>query len=177
MKGINAEGERRDFHSLRHTCGAWLAASGAHFNVAKSVMRHSSITLTMDTYGHLFPGEQAGATAAFDRLMPTTGTQLEATGTTGQTHPKNGSSIGSNRDAIRCESMRADASANAPEASHADDETPLKKSKKCEEVRLDAGENEKATDRNRTGNLRFTKPSGNTKTTVYKVFSYFRYPP
>ncbi len=48
-----------DFHSLRHTCGAWLAQTGAHPKAIQTVMRHSTITLTMDQYGHLFPDEQA----------------------------------------------------------------------------------------------------------------------
>ena len=54
-----------DFHSLRHTCGSWLAISGAHPKTVQSVLRHSTITLTMDTYGHLLPGAEAEAA---DRL-------------------------------------------------------------------------------------------------------------
>ena len=45
----NHEGESIDFHALRHTCGAWLAMTGAHPKVVQIVMRHSTITLTMDT--------------------------------------------------------------------------------------------------------------------------------
>ncbi len=154
----NVEGESLDLHALRHTCGAWLAASGAHPNVVKSVMRHSSITLTMDTYGHLFPGEQAGATAAFDQLMPATVTHQQATGTAGQAPEEIGSSTGSNRGAFGREIVRADAKTSPPASAHASDEKPLKTAEKCEDVRRDAGGNGKATDRNRTGNLRFTKP-------------------
>ncbi len=58
---VNHEGEHLDFHSLRHTCGAWLAQAGAHPNEVKEIMRHSTITLTMDAYGHLFPGAAAAA--------------------------------------------------------------------------------------------------------------------
>jgi len=61
----NHEGQSLDFHSLRHTCGAWLALSGAHPKTVQAVMRHSTITLTMDTYGHLLPGAEAEAA---DRL-------------------------------------------------------------------------------------------------------------
>lgn len=49
--------ETLDFHALRHTCGAWLAIAGVSIKVIQSVMRHSTITLTLDTYGHLLPGE------------------------------------------------------------------------------------------------------------------------
>ncbi len=44
-----------DFHALRHTCGAWLAIAGENVKVIQKVMRHSTITLTLDTYGHLLP--------------------------------------------------------------------------------------------------------------------------
>jgi hypothetical protein len=32
-------------------------------------MRHSSITLTMDTYGHLFPGQEADAVAKLPSMF------------------------------------------------------------------------------------------------------------
>jgi integrase len=69
----NHEGQYLDFHSLRHTCGAWLAQSGAHPKTVQVVMRHSSITLTMDTYGHLLPGAEAEAA---DRLGAMVGASL-----------------------------------------------------------------------------------------------------
>ncbi len=56
---LKTEDGELDFHSLRHSCGAWLAQTGAHPKAIQSIMRHSSITLTMDQYGHLFPDEQA----------------------------------------------------------------------------------------------------------------------
>jgi integrase len=65
----NHEGECFDFHSLRHTCGAWLALSGEHPNVVQAIMRHSQITLTMDTYGHLFPGQAAEAVGRFGHML------------------------------------------------------------------------------------------------------------
>lgn len=55
----NHKGESLDFHSLRHTCGAWLALSGSHPKVVQSIMRHCSITLTMDQYGHLLPNQES----------------------------------------------------------------------------------------------------------------------
>lgn len=65
LVSVNEAGERLDFHSLRHTCGGWLASTGAHAKTVQAVMRHSTITLTMDTYGHLLPGAEAEAA---DRL-------------------------------------------------------------------------------------------------------------
>jgi len=81
----NHDGKVFDFHALRHTTGAWLAMTGAHPKVVQQVLRHSSITLTMDTYGHLFPGQEADAV---DRLRDFLGVPLadalRATGTDDQ---------------------------------------------------------------------------------------------
>jgi len=76
----NHEGEVLDFHGLRHTCGAWLAMDGAHPKAVQSVMRHSSITLTMDTYGHLFPGQEAETVARLSGMLTETPRELRATG-------------------------------------------------------------------------------------------------
>lgn len=43
------------FHDLRHTYAALLIAAGANALTVKQRMGHSSITVTMDRYGHLFP--------------------------------------------------------------------------------------------------------------------------
>jgi integrase len=64
-------GENLDLHALRHTCGAWLAKAGVRPQVIQAVMRHSTITLTMDTYGHLFPDDRNGAV---DLVQPMLGT-------------------------------------------------------------------------------------------------------
>ncbi len=66
---VNHEGGRLDFHALRHTCGAWLAMNGVNVKVVQEVMRHSTITLTMDTYGHLFPGKESDAIASMPPLL------------------------------------------------------------------------------------------------------------
>lgn len=65
----NALGHELDFHSLRHTCGAWLAIAGVNVKVIQSVMRHSSITLTLDTYGHLMPGAEQEAAAVLTQIL------------------------------------------------------------------------------------------------------------
>ncbi|MBN2473341.1 MAG: hypothetical protein JXB62_01940 [Pirellulales bacterium] len=51
-----------------HTGGVWLAKEGAHPKTVQSV-RHSTITLTMDTYGHLFPGQAAAAVHRFPVMV------------------------------------------------------------------------------------------------------------
>jgi integrase len=47
-------GELR-FHELRHTAAALAIANGAHPLAIRERLGHSSITVTMDTYGGLFP--------------------------------------------------------------------------------------------------------------------------
>lgn len=42
-------------HDLRHTCAALLVADGAHPKAVQVHLGHSSIQVTMDRYGHLFP--------------------------------------------------------------------------------------------------------------------------
>ncbi|MCP4968603.1 MAG: tyrosine-type recombinase/integrase [bacterium] len=42
-------------HDLRHTCAALLIAEGAHPKAVQAQLGHSSIQVTMDRYGHLFP--------------------------------------------------------------------------------------------------------------------------
>ena len=88
----NHDGERADFHALRHTCGAWLAMAGNHPKAVQSIMRHSSITLTMDTYGHLFPGAEADAVARLPVMLGDAPQALAATGT-----DANGTNMAANR--------------------------------------------------------------------------------
>lgn len=65
----NEDGETFDYHALRHTCGAWLAIAGVHAKTIQTVMRHGSITLTFDTYGHLMKGAEAEAVRALADVM------------------------------------------------------------------------------------------------------------
>ncbi len=44
-------------HDLRHTAAALLISKGAHPEAIKRHLGHSSIVVTMDVYGHLFPSE------------------------------------------------------------------------------------------------------------------------
>jgi integrase len=44
-------------HDLRHTCASLLAAAGATPEAVQIHLGHSSITVTMDRYTHLFPSD------------------------------------------------------------------------------------------------------------------------
>ncbi|HEV3355030.1 MAG TPA: site-specific integrase [Acidimicrobiales bacterium] len=57
------------FHDLRHTSVALAIAEGAHPKAIQARMGHSSINVTLDRYGHLFPElDEAIATAFGARL-------------------------------------------------------------------------------------------------------------
>lgn len=53
-------------HDLRHTCAALLIAQGAHPKAIQAHLGHSSITVTMDRYGHLFPSDVESLAVALD---------------------------------------------------------------------------------------------------------------
>ena len=60
-------GEMR-FHDLRHTCAALCIALGAHPKAIQERLGHSSITVTLDRYGHLFPKLDETLTSRLDGL-------------------------------------------------------------------------------------------------------------
>ena len=80
LKPIDSQDEHLDFHSLRHTTASWLIAAGADVKTVQTIMRHSDIKLTLDRYGHLFPGSEA---AAVERIRSafTHSVELRQTGT------------------------------------------------------------------------------------------------
>ena len=52
---LQAAGFACRFHDLRHTSVALAIAEGAHPKAIQTRMGHSSINVTLDRYGHLFP--------------------------------------------------------------------------------------------------------------------------
>jgi len=64
------------FHDLRHTFGSLLIQDGASLAYVKEQMGHSSIQITVDTYGHLIPGADI---AWVDRLDAKATAQQNAT--------------------------------------------------------------------------------------------------
>ena len=57
------------FHELRHTAAALAIAHGAHPLTIKTRLGHSSITVTMDRYGHLFPAQDEALAEAMDGTL------------------------------------------------------------------------------------------------------------
>jgi integrase len=58
------------FHDLRHTCAALLIAAGRHLEEVKTYFGHTSIRVTSDLYGHLFPEARAAIADALETLVP-----------------------------------------------------------------------------------------------------------
>jgi Phage integrase family len=54
------------FHDLRHTCAALLIAAGRHLKEVKTYFGHSSIRVTSDRCGHLFPEARAAIAEALE---------------------------------------------------------------------------------------------------------------
>jgi hypothetical protein len=54
------------FHDLRHTCASLLIAAGAHAKSIQARLGHSTITMTMDRYGHLLPSLDDALAATLD---------------------------------------------------------------------------------------------------------------
>jgi integrase len=65
-------GEPLRFHDLRHTHAALLIAQGEHPKVIQTRLGHSSIQVTLDTYGHLFDGLDEAAADRLDEIIPRT---------------------------------------------------------------------------------------------------------
>ncbi len=55
-------------HDLRHTFASQLIEQGAHHKYIQEQLGHSSINLTMDTYGHLFPNRNRGLVDRLDTV-------------------------------------------------------------------------------------------------------------
>jgi len=70
-----------DFHSLRHTTGSLLAASGVHPKTAQNLLRHSTIDLTMNIYTHSVRGAEAAAVESLPDFRELIKAQAVKTGT------------------------------------------------------------------------------------------------
>jgi len=57
------------FHDLRHFFAGQLIAQGETAAYVRDQMGHSSIKVTFDSYGHLFPGRGKKASARYEKSM------------------------------------------------------------------------------------------------------------
>jgi integrase len=56
-------------HEARHTFASLLIAAGVNVKAISNYMGHSSITITLDRYGHLMPGHEAEAVEKIDAYL------------------------------------------------------------------------------------------------------------
>jgi len=90
---VDEAGRYADFHSLRHTTGSLLAASGVHPKEAQELMRHSDVNLTLSLYTHTTRGRLAEAAGKMPDLgAPSSQQQARATGTDGNPVADDGNS-------------------------------------------------------------------------------------
>lgn len=57
------------FHDLRHTAASLLLAEGVHPKVVASLLGHSTVLITLDTYSHVMPGLTRQATETLAGLI------------------------------------------------------------------------------------------------------------
>jgi hypothetical protein len=63
-----AELERITLHEARHTYASLMIAAGVNAKALSTYMGHANISITLDRYGHLMPGNEAEAATAARRL-------------------------------------------------------------------------------------------------------------
>jgi integrase len=56
-------------YDLRHTSATLLLADGENVKVISERLGHASVTLTLDIYAHVLPGQQEAASAKLERLF------------------------------------------------------------------------------------------------------------
>jgi site-specific recombinase XerC len=56
-------------HECRHTFATLMIAAGVNAKALQTFMGHSSITVTLDRYGHLFPGSEQEAADLLDAYL------------------------------------------------------------------------------------------------------------
>jgi integrase len=64
-----AKQTRITLHEARHTYASLMIAAGVNAHSLATYMGHSSITITLDRYGHLMPGNEAQAAALLDAYL------------------------------------------------------------------------------------------------------------
>ena len=63
--GLNPIG----LHECRHSYAAFMIAAGVNTKALSTYMGHASITITLDRYGHLLPGNEAHAANLLERWL------------------------------------------------------------------------------------------------------------
>jgi integrase len=65
----SAKCEPIGFHECRHTFASLMIAAGVNVKALSTYMGHASVTITLNRYGHLFPGHEAEVVRNFDAYL------------------------------------------------------------------------------------------------------------
>ncbi|MDP9285174.1 MAG: tyrosine-type recombinase/integrase, partial [Actinomycetota bacterium] len=65
-------------HEARHTAASVMIAAGVNIKALSEFLGHSSITTTLDRYGHLLPGSLTEAATLLDAFLERTGASTGA---------------------------------------------------------------------------------------------------
>ena len=65
----NAKLEPIGLHDCRHTYASLMIAAGVNAKALSTYMGHTSITITLDRYGHLMPGNEREAASLLDAFL------------------------------------------------------------------------------------------------------------
>ncbi|MCA1567399.1 MAG: tyrosine-type recombinase/integrase [Acidobacteria bacterium] len=66
---VKAKLPRIRLYDLRHICATLLLAANEHPKVVSERLGHASITLTLDTYSHVLPTMQEGASQKLEAML------------------------------------------------------------------------------------------------------------
>ncbi len=84
IPSTDGDGRFRTSHTLRYTCGSWLAARGVHPRTIQTIMRHGDGNLMTSRYSHALRNQTAAVVARLSS-PPVCGPQSQkATGTGGK---------------------------------------------------------------------------------------------
>jgi integrase len=61
--------ERITFHECRHTYASLMIAAGVNAKELSTYMGHPNISITLDRYGHLMPGNESEAAGLLDAYL------------------------------------------------------------------------------------------------------------
>lgn len=68
VEGVDPLPATLRLYDLRHTCASLLISEGASVKAVQAQLGHSTATVTLDTYGHLFRNEMDSLAERLDRL-------------------------------------------------------------------------------------------------------------
>jgi integrase len=79
---------RLRIHDLRHTAATYLLGRQVHPKIVQTLLGHSTITLTLDTYSHVIPSFTQEAARHMDTLFTTSANIIDCAVLTSETTPK-----------------------------------------------------------------------------------------